>query len=212
MSASYAGIDVGATTLYCAAVADGGAVVDVAALPAGDADALRRWCAGATAIAIDAPDAPSTAPHAGDTTLAPKFRRSRCAEIELGRRHGSWVSWTTPAEPPFPGWMEAGFAAYDALRGAGAPVVIEVYPFAGFRALAGGRRLAKKQSTAGRLERADLLAGVGVSGAALSSRSHDELDALVAAVVARDRARGEAAGVTCGHDGSAIWLPATQPA
>jgi predicted nuclease with RNAse H fold len=208
MRPRYTGIDVGARALHCAALAEDGAVVDIAALPADDADALARWCAAAAVTAVDAPHAPSTAPHAADQALAPKFRRARCAEIELGRRYGSWVSWVPPAEPPFPGWMEAGFAAYDSLRRAGVPAVVEVYPVAGYRALARDRRLAKKQTEQGRRQRAELLGRAGVTGAALRARSHDELDALLAAVVARDHARGRATAVSCGHDGSAIWLPA----
>jgi len=211
MTPRYAGIDVGARALHCAALAEDGAVLDVATLPAANPDALAQWCAGARAIAIDAPEAPSTAPHAADRTLAPKFRRARCAEIELGRSHGSWVSWATPPEPPFPGWMEAGFAAYDAARRAGPTAVIEVYPFAGFRAFAGDRRLAKKQTAAGRAQRAELLLRAGVVGATLERRSHDDLDALLAAVVARDHARGDATAAGCGHDGSAIWLPLARP-
>ncbi len=38
--------------------------------------------------------------------------------------------------------------------------------------------------------------------------SHDSLDALMAALIARDRTEGRAEMVTCGHDESAIWLPA----
>jgi predicted nuclease with RNAse H fold len=204
----FVGIDVGARALHCAGIDDSGAVLDRALLPADDPDVLARWCAGAAAVAIDAPEAPSASPHVDDASLAPKFRRARCAEIELGRRHGSWVSWVAPREPPFPGWMESGFRAFAALRGPGGPELIEVYPYAGFRELAGGERLAKKTSPAGRRRRAELLAAAGVAVDGTEALSHDLIDALVAALTARDRARGRARRVTCGHDDSAIWLPA----
>jgi predicted nuclease with RNAse H fold len=206
-SGQFIGIDVGARTLHCAAIDGQGASLDRAALPAADDDALARWCAGAAAVAIDAPEAPSTAPHGDDPGLAPKFRRARCAEIELGRRHGSWVSWVAPREPPFPSWMEAGFRAFATLRAAADHELLEVYPHACFRELAAGRRLARKQTGAGRSERAELLAAAGVPIDGFEELSHDYLDALVAALTALDRSRGRARRVTCGHDESAIWLP-----
>jgi len=205
MTERFVGIDVGARELHCAALDGSGTMLAHAVVPAHDAAALASWCAPAAAIAIDAPEAPSTAPHADREGLSPKFRAARCAEIELGYRHGSWVSWTTPRAPPFPGWMQTGFAAFAALRVPGGPELLEVYPFAAFRELARGVRLAKKQAVAGRRQRARLLGCAGVRGEDLDSLSHHMLDALVAAVVARDRARP----VTCGHDGSRIWLPAT---
>jgi hypothetical protein len=204
VSESFVGIDVGAHELHCAALDGAGRVLGHDVVPAGDAAVLERVTAGAAAVAIDAPEAPSTAPHAGDDELAPKFREARCAEIELGRRHRCWVSWATPRSAPFPGWMEAGFAAFAALRRPGGPEPLEVYPFAAFRELAGGRRPARKQTQAGREERAGLLRQAGVADAGLASLPHHALDALVAALVARDRARP----VTCGHDDSCIWLPA----
>jgi predicted nuclease with RNAse H fold len=208
VSGRFVGIDVGARTLHCAGIDGSGTLPDRALLPAEDAAALARWCAGAAAVAIDAPKAPSTAPHAGEERLAPKFRSARCAEIELGRRYGSWVSWVAPQGPPFPGWMDAGFRAFATLRAAGASELLEVYPHACFRELTGGRRLARKQTRAGRNERAELLGATGVRIDDAAERSHDLLDALVAALTARDWSRGRARRVTCGHDESAIWLPA----
>jgi predicted nuclease with RNAse H fold len=208
MSGRLVGVDVGARTLHCARIDSSGVSLDHAVLSADDRGALARWCAGAAVVAIDAPETPSAAPHADDCTLAPKFRAARCAEIELGRRHGVWVSWVAPRKPPFAGWMESGFRAFEALRLPGGPELLEVYPHAGFRQLAGGRPLASKRSAAGRRQRADLLAQVGLAGDGVEALSHDLIDALIAAVTARDRARGHARRVTCDHDGSAIWLPA----
>ena len=209
--ARFLGIDVGARTLHCATIDEQAVSVKRAALPAEDTEALAHWCADAEAVAIDAPEAPSTAPHVEETGLSPKFRRARCAEIELGRRHGSWVSWVAPVEAPFPPWMEAGFRAFATLRDAGAPELLEVYPYACFRALAAGRRPAPKQTLAGRKERVRLLAAAGVAVDRFATFSHDFLDATVAALTALDRARGRARPVTCGHDASAIWLPADGP-
>jgi predicted nuclease with RNAse H fold len=208
VSGAFAGIDVGERRVHCALVDAAGRVLDCTSLEAGDAGALGGLCSKARVVAVDAPEAPSTGPHADRTDLAPKFRGARCAEIELGRAHGAWVPWVAPAGPPFPPWMEVGFAVYGALRRADGPELLEVYPHAAFRELAGGRRPARKQSLAGRRQRAELLGRAGLRGGLLADEpSHDTLDALVAALVALDRSRGRARRVSCGHDDSAIWLP-----
>ena len=187
------GVDVGAVKLHAVALPLDVQVFD-------DVGALVRWAAGAAAVAIDAPAALSTRPHAADTALAPKFRVARCGEIALGREHGYWVPFVGPAEPPDGGWLAVGLAAHAALPGA-----LEAYPYAGFRELAGGAPLARKQTREGRSQRAALLRGAGVEADA--AWSHDTLDAALCAVVARDRVAGRARRVTCGHDDSAIWLP-----
>jgi predicted nuclease with RNAse H fold len=235
VTARFAGIDVGERQLDCALVDAGCRILECTTLSTTDPGELVDWCATAQVAAIDAPATPSTAPHADSGELAPKFRAGRCAEIELGRSHGSWVSWVAPTGPPFPRWMEAGFATYRALAALNGIEVIEVFPHAAFRELAGGRRLARKRSATGRRERAELLARAGLEGDELApgsaglaresharppaddalrpeaapahAPSHDVLDALAAALVALDRFRGRAQPVTCGHDGSAIWLP-----
>jgi predicted nuclease with RNAse H fold len=210
VSRPFVGIDVGARLLHCAALNADGRILDSAVLAADDRALLRAWCADATVVAVDAPEGPSTAPHAGDAGLSPKFRAARCAEIELGRRHGCWVPWVAPRAAPFPSWMQSGFAVYEAVGGEGGPQLIEVYPYAGFTVLA-GERLPRKQSAAGRQARAELLARAGVKEERHTPRSHDTLDALMAALVARDCGAGRARAVSCGHDGSAIWLPAPLP-
>jgi predicted nuclease with RNAse H fold len=208
VSGPFVGIDVGARWLHCAALDEHGHVLDRATLPAEERAVLAAWCDTAQVVAIDAPEAPSTTPHAAGTELAPKFRAARCAEIALGREHGIWVPWVAPAAPPFPAWMETGFAVYRALGRPGGPLLAEVYPYAGFLELADGRRPARKQTAAGRAQRAGLLARAGVRGAVFNALSHDELDALLAALIAMQRSRGLARRVSCGHDDSAIWLPA----
>jgi predicted nuclease with RNAse H fold len=193
----FVGIDVGAKRLDLAAVDAGGRVVDIAVFAASDIGPAIAWCRGAEAVAIDAPAALSTAPHAGDVTLAPKFRAARCAEIDLGRRHRLWVPWVAPLSgAPVAPWMAVGLALFAAL-----PAAIEVYPYAAFRRLA-GTRLPSKLTPAGRAARAGLL------GLDASRISHHALDAVVAARVARDHACRRAEAATCGHDGSSIWLPA----
>ena len=201
------GIDVGSRRLHAVALDARAAVVAVGTLAAGDGDAVVAWCNGADEVAIDSPDRWSTAPHAADQDLPPKFRTARCAEIALGRDRGIWVPWTTPTEP-VPGWIHVGidlFATLAEMR------PVETFPHAVFGVLAGGRRLPPKRTLAGARSRVDLLEEAGVSGAGLQMWSHDALDAAAAALVALRRARGTAGSVTCGHDGSAIWLPGECP-
>lgn len=156
-------------------------------------------------VAIDTLEEPSTAPHAGDETLSPKFRTARCAEIALGRERAIWVPWVTPTELDVcPGWMKVGFEVFAGARETGARVV-EVFPHAGFRTLAGAK-VPSKLTAAGLLARAELLRRAGVSVDGLDM-SHDSLDACLAALIARQVGTGVADRVSCGHDGSAIWLP-----
>ena len=179
-------------------------VVDVA-----DLSSLRQCLADADVIAIDAPEALSSAPHAADEALSPKFRTARCAEIALGLEHRIWVPWVTPTvDRPLSPWMEVGFRVFEVAKSSGAQVA-EVFPHAGFRTLA-ARRIPSKQTAEGLRVRVELLRQRGVTIDALEMWSHDSLDALLAAIVAYDVAQGTAVRVGCGHDASAIWLP--QPA
>jgi predicted nuclease with RNAse H fold len=204
----YAGIDVGASRLHCV-------VLDAAGRPsamvcaADDLSRLADAVALAVVVAVDAPAQPSTEPH---PEIPGKFGRARCAEIALGREHGIWVPFVAPAARPAAPWMETGFAVFEALTRPDGPRVVEVYPYGGFRVLAGGARLPKKTSPAGASRRGELLQAAGVAAEGLDRRSHDSLDAAMAAVVARDVAAGAAVRVTCGHDDSAIWLPRRAPA
>jgi len=202
------GIDVGSRRLDAVALDGDARVVEAQAFAAVDVAGVVDWVGAAAAVCVDSPDRPSTAPHAGDMTLPPKFRTARCAEIGLGRHFGVWVPWTTPERPTPGSWIAVGIALFDALRGAGHEPV-EVYPHAAFRVLNGGRRPAKKQTPAGIEVRVSLLVAAGVGGASLATWGHDALDAAAAALVALDHATGRAVAATCGHDGSAIWLPAS---
>jgi predicted nuclease with RNAse H fold len=214
----FVGIDVGAAVLHCVVLdqdrrltegravpseAVTGAAAEAAAEAATELEALTR---GAAAIAIDAPAQLSTAPHAGDTALAPKFRLARCCEIALGREHGLWVPWPAPTPAaPVPGWMRVGLELYQALASA-ARQPIEVWPHAGFRALA-GRTLPPKRSIAGIHQRAALLRGAGIAAEGMQLWSHDAIDAALAALLALRAHEGTAMPVGCGHDRSAIWMP-----
>jgi predicted nuclease with RNAse H fold len=205
------GVDVGARRLHAVALDGATGVAVPETFNAADLALVVDWLTGADAIAVDAPDRWSTAPHADDAALAPKFRTARCGEIGLGRRHRIWVSWTTPVEPA-PGWIQVGVDLFAAVRAAGLHPV-ETYPYAVFRTLAGADsgRLPRKQSREGASARRALLASAGVTVPPEVDRSHDLLDAAAAALVARHRVEGSAQRVTCGHDGSAIWLPAPVP-
>jgi len=201
----FVGIDVGAQFIHCVALDPCLRVLKADVFSASRPSAPLRWAHAAKVIAIDAPAALSTAPHRDDPRLKAKFRLARCAEIALGRQEGIWVPWATPMDTPVP-WMRVGmdlFASF-ALRG-NSP--IEVFPHAGFRALARGAGIGSKRTVGGARMRIELLEHAGVDGPCLSMWSHDGLDAALAALVAFRKARGTARPVTCGHDGSAIWLP-----
>jgi len=199
------GIDVGTRQLHAVALDEHARVVGVAVLDATRPDAVVGWTAAADAVAVDAPDRWSTAPHATDDDLSPKFRTARCGEIALAREHRVWVPWVTPTRP-VEGWIRVGIDLFAALRAAGHEPV-EVYPHAVFCAL-GGRRPPPKQQLAGAEARIRLLESAGLTATSLPMWSHDALDAAAAALVALHHANGVARPATCGHDGSAIWLPA----
>ena len=207
------GIDIGARTLHAVGLDGSGRVTEVRTFDTADLQAVVDWvaAAGAGAIAVDSPDRWSTAPHAGDPALRAKFRTARCGEIGLGQHHRLWVPWTAPCDAlGAAGWMRVGVALFETLRAAGRDP-IEVYPYAAFRVLNRGRPLASKRTVAGRSERRELLHDAGVGGVGLLGAGHDALDAAAAALTALHRRRGVAEPATCGHDGTAIWLPA-QPA
>lgn len=168
-----AGIDLGATRIHVALLDDDGVTVTTT----GDVDEVAALCREARAIAIDAPSDPATGRvHTG--RHSPKFAVARCNEIAAGEQLGIWVPWVTPTIDAAPSWMRTGFDVWAALRDdAHAPV--EVYP-AGCFWLANGRRWPPKKSTPdGRAARRALL------GLDADLRTHDHIDAAMAAVVAR---------------------------
>lgn len=206
----YVGIDVGAQRLHCVAIDAGGGVMSVALLAADELDALVEWAREARVVCIDAPAQLSSAPHRDDDplTLSRKFLPGRCAEIALGREYGCWVPWVTPlVGDETPGWMRAGLAVFDALSRSGIRTQ-EIYPHAGFRELADRAKLPNKQTTSGATARVALLRQSGIRADHLEMWSHDSIDACLGALVALQCETGEGQPVGCGHDASAIWLPA----
>ena len=156
---------------------------------------------GPTRVAIDAPSARSSGPHAADAALSRKFRAARCGEVALGRDVGIWVPWVSPPDgAPLAPWIAVGFALFAAM-----PDAVETFPHAVFRTLAGGARIPAKSTPEGLHRRVELLRGAGMAEPTLPLWGHDGLDAAACALVAADPA---ARAITCGHDGSAIWLPA----
>ena len=158
----YVGIDVGVQRIHCVRLDEDAQLQSTATFGAAELSEVSGWVGGASVVAIDAPAQMSGAPHRGDPALSRKFQTARCAEIPLGREHGSWVSWVTPTERPASGWMATGLALYEALRHRGREV-LEVYPYAGFRALARGAALPRKQTVDGVRTRIGLLGEAGVS-------------------------------------------------
>ena len=201
----WAGVDVGARRLHVVRVNSRSRVVSADVVAATETGAVLELLQAVQGVAIDSPGAWSTSPHAGDETVATKFRLGRCSEIALGREYGIWVPWATPPVPAPGTWMATGIELFAALRANGHDPV-EAYPYGGFRLLAGGR-LPKKTSAEGRAIRARLLRAAGVAVDGLEA-SHDFLDAALVALVARQRSLGTARVATCGHDQSGIWLPA----
>jgi hypothetical protein len=182
-------------------------VVDAAVLAADDVAAVLAWVTAAAPdrVAVDAPSGFSVSAHADDVTLAPKFRAARCGEVALGRDAGVWVPWVSPpvGSADVAGWIVVGIALFDALAAAGCDAV-ETFPQAVFRSLAGGARVPAKSTAEGLARRVELLRAAGMEEPTLPLWGHDGLDAAACALVAADPS---ARGVTCGHDGSAIWLP-----
>jgi len=202
----FVGIDVGAQKLHCVVLGEDKNVLDSVILDAGELRSLVAWTQRADVVAIDAPAQLSTAPHSEDPALTPKFRPARCAEIALGRDHGVWVPWIAPLERPETGWMAVGLRIFEVLGDAGhAP--IEVFPYGGYVALAGGVKPPPKSSPAGKESRIRLLELSGIGRARIAAWGHDRLDALLAALIAQQFADGQAVRVGCGHDDSAIWQP-----
>jgi predicted nuclease with RNAse H fold len=211
----FCGIDVGAKALNCVALNKNCEVEDSVVFDASDMTEVRSWMEGAEVIAIDAPAELSSGAHLNDPDpkLSKKFRGARCAEIALGRQQGYWVPWVTPTSVDPGTWMEVGLEVHASARDATTASVLEVYPYACFRVLAGGAPLPKKNSVAGSARRVELLRQRGITAPHIAMWSHDALDATVAAVTAFQHHAGQAIevvcelGPACEPDGSRMWLP-----
>ena len=186
------GVDVGATRLHVAVLDD-----RIETWTTSSIDDVVRACDGADAVAVDAPSDPATGrTHVG--ARSPKFAVARCNEIAAGEELGVWVPWVTPRLGDCPMWMQTGFALWQSLRAAGHEPM-EVYPAGCFWLLNGRRWPPRKQTAQGRSARLALL------GLDVCPTSHDHVDALMAAVVARGPSR------RVGHDGpgcdgSTMWV------
>lgn len=205
----YVGLDVGAREIHGIAIDDSGQVLDAIDFDAAEPEMVQSWAEPAKAVAIDSPDRLSTGPHSTDESLSisPKFRNARCAEIGLLKQYRLQVPWATPTKEPVDGWMRVGIALFEVMRKAGQSP-IEVFPDSAFRRLAGQLGPLKKKGTrAGLAERCELLARVGMKGAGSALWSTHGIDAAMASVLACMFAAGDAIAATCGHDGSAIWIP-----
>jgi Protein of unknown function (DUF429) len=207
------GIDLGASTIHVIVLSGPtngrGVVAAAGTFDATDIESVVALAHGATEIAIDAPAELSTAPHRDDAAISNKFRTARCGEIALGQRAKIWVPWVTPHDPTaVAGWMAVGFALWQALREVGHEP-LEVYPAGVFRTLA-GERVPSKSTRAGLRARIALLEPHVDPPPAIEMWSHDGIDALGAAVTARQKRQGTAVRIAhtdAGCDGSAVWLP-----
>jgi predicted nuclease with RNAse H fold len=170
--------------------------------------------AGPLIVAVDAPQAPSDFPlrraevRAGlPVPPAPgRFARYRVCDYELARRGIGLYLLPEPGNAP-PAWMALGFATFLQLherhglrvpRDAAdhAATLLEVYPYAGFVTLLGGRP-PRKTTREGRAVRVEALRRAGVRGVCNTplpgvgdsplpdaGLTHDAVDALCAAFTA----------------------------
>jgi predicted nuclease with RNAse H fold len=215
VAAPFVGIDVGTNAFHAVAIDTDRRVGGAQVFAADDLDELAEWLAPARVVAIDAPDRVSSGAHVTDDRVAAKFREGRCAEVALGLKANYWVPWATPVAPVAGSWIEVGIALHERLRATTDAETIEVFPYACFRALAGGDMLPTKSGVEGMRARAALLRAEGLDDSHLEMWSHDSIDAAAAALVAAQHAEGIAVpfgcepDAGCGHDGSVIWLPAS---
>lgn len=205
MTSLVAGVDVGAHRIHAVILDQSMQLVESALFRTDGLEIAADWLARCAVVAIDSPDRPSTGARPEHADLGLKFQTGRCAEVGLGRQYKVWVPWVTPTESTFGGWMAHGSRLFELLKARAKP--IEVYPYAVFRALASFRPLPPKSRLEGVKARIALLRSRGITERDLEMWSHDGLDSLAAAIVAMDWLGGAAREATCGHDGSAMWLP-----
>jgi len=209
------GIDVGADAAWLVALelgADRLAIAGAMLSNPVDLSRIEAFCRD-SAVAIDAPAAPSLQAHLLDSRVSPKFRPGRCSEVALSMA-GIAVQFVTPPDDgtPIAPWMRTGFEIWSALGAIGlAPV--ETYPHGVFWRLA-GRPLFHKQRPSGTAARLEALAPHLALSDGVQMWSHDGIDALAAALVAALTVSGRADRIDCSgdgdwpvHDGSAIFLP-----
>ena len=177
-------------------------VVDLWRVPEPDALVERIDRYGEIVVAaVDAPQALSTFPLRRPevrvalevAAAANRYRRHRVCDFELARRDIPLYLLPEPGTTA-PDWMLVGFATFDLLRrcaGLRLPTahddhtadLLEVYPFATFVTLLGGRP-PRKTTPAGRAVRVGALIAAGVTSLPKRELSHDAVDALAAAYTA----------------------------
>jgi predicted nuclease with RNAse H fold len=221
----FAGIDLSARRgLDVAILDDERRVVDLWRVPGPDALAERLDRYGETVVAaVDAPQALTTFPLRrpevrAALAVAPaanQYRRHRVCDFELARRGIPLYLLPEPGTTA-PDWMLAGFATFDLLRrcaGLRLPTacddhaagLLEVYPFATFVTLLGGRP-PRKTTPAGRAVRVGALVAAGVAKLPRRDLGHDAVDALAAAYTAWAWRHGLGSAVGLADDGL-IVLP-----
>ena len=184
--------------------------------------------AGPLIVAVDAPQAPSDFPlrraevRAG-LPVPPtpgRFARYRVCDYELARRGIGLYLLPEPGAAP-PAWMALGFATFHCMQACHNlrvprdavdhdATLLEVYPYAGFVTLLGGRppRKTTREGMAVRVEalRRAGLRGVGNTPLPDAGLTHDAVDALCAAFTAWAWHHGH--GCTLGRpDEGLIVLP-----
>ncbi len=199
----YAGIDLSARRGFDVAVLDEArSVVELWRAPTLDhlSEGLDAY-GEELAAAVDAPQAPSHFPLRQPLVRAAlpvpppegRFMRHRVCDYELVRRGIGLYLLPEPGHPA-PDWMTLGFATFArlgerfGLRRPGhaadeAATLLEVYPFAGFVVLLGGRP-PRKTTREGAAARRAALEQAGLCGLPSGRLSHDAADALCAAYTA----------------------------
>ena len=210
----FVGIDLSARRGFDVAVLDGERRV-LALWRAATLDLLSAGLAayaGPMIVAVDAPQAPSDFPLRRPEVRAGlpvpptpgRFARYRVCDYELARRGIGLYLLPEPGNAP-PAWMALGFATFRCLRerhGLSIPrdaadhaaTLLEVYPYAGFVTLLGGRP-PRKTTREGMAMRVEALRRAGLRGVCnppttweptLSDAglTHDAVDALCAAFTA----------------------------
>lgn len=154
--------------------------------------------AGPFVAAVDAPQRPSDFPLRRPEVRAAlpvpppqgRFTRHRVCDYELARRGISLYLLPEPGGL-HPAWMELGFATFRRLQegyglrlpdtaGDDETTLLEVYPYASFVTLLGGRP-PRKTTREGAAIRLDALRRAGICNLPDEKLSHDAVDALVAA-------------------------------
>ncbi len=226
----YVGIDLSARRGFDGAALDEErTVVDLWRAPTLDrlSERLETYRSGIV-VAVDAPQQSSDflirRPEVRARLPVPppegRFARYRVCDYELARRNIGLYLLPEPGAPP-PDWMALGFATFARLcdrHGLRLPIdasdhdatLLEVYPYASFVTLLGGRP-PRKTTPDGARARLEALRAVGLRAIPTDRLTHDAVDALCAAHTAWSWRHG--AGCALGlPDEGLIALPVLESA